>query len=128
MSDLGRALIRQLDADDVAALRLLLVVVPSDSVDTEKADNGLPLLTVAEAAALCHCHAETVRRAISSGKLAAVKIGSRYRVDRRALEAWGHIAADSQPVARRQNRSRRKVAASPMRDAATHLHLLPSVS
>ncbi len=38
------------------------------------------LLSIQEAAELVACHPATLRRAIARGELAALKVGSRYRV------------------------------------------------
>lgn len=49
-----------------------------------------PLLTLAEVAAHCRVSTKTVLRAIRSGALRAVRLGTRgaYRVDPAAMDAW----------------------------------------
>ena len=44
--------------------------------------------TLAEAAALLSCHAETLRRAIKSGTLHAARLGREYRISRTDLQAF----------------------------------------
>lgn len=44
--------------------------------------------TLAEAAALLCCHAETLRRAIRGGELRAARLGRGYRISRIDLEAF----------------------------------------
>jgi excisionase family DNA binding protein len=44
--------------------------------------------TLAEAAALLSCHAETLRRAIKSGTLYAARLGREYRISRSDLQAF----------------------------------------
>ena len=45
-------------------------------------------VTATEAAALCHVHHRTIRRAIMRGDLAAFKQGGAYRIDPVELRAW----------------------------------------
>lgn len=44
--------------------------------------------TLAEAAALLSCHAETLRRAIKDGALPAARLGREYRISRTDLQAF----------------------------------------
>jgi excisionase family DNA binding protein len=44
--------------------------------------------TLAEAAALLSCHAETLRRAIKKGDLRAARLGREYRISRTDLQAF----------------------------------------
>jgi excisionase family DNA binding protein len=44
--------------------------------------------TLAEAAALLSCHAETLRRAIKSKTLHAARLGREYRISRTDLQAF----------------------------------------
>jgi excisionase family DNA binding protein len=44
--------------------------------------------TLAEAAALLSCHAETLRRAIKNGTLYAARLGREYRISRTDLQAF----------------------------------------
>jgi excisionase family DNA binding protein len=44
--------------------------------------------TLAEAAALLSCHAETLRRAIKTGTLHAARLGREYRISRTDLQAF----------------------------------------
>ncbi len=44
--------------------------------------------TLHEAAELLSCHKETLRRAITAGRLSAAKIGKEYRVSKTDLEAY----------------------------------------
>jgi excisionase family DNA binding protein len=44
--------------------------------------------TLAEAADLLSCHAETLRRAIKSGTLHAARLGREYRISRTDLQAF----------------------------------------
>jgi len=44
--------------------------------------------TLAEAAALLSCHAETLRRAIKNGSLRAARLGREYRISRTDLQAF----------------------------------------
>ena len=44
--------------------------------------------TLAEAAALLSCHAETLRRAIKNGTLRAARLGREYRISRTDLQAF----------------------------------------
>ena len=44
--------------------------------------------TLAEAAALLSCHAETLRRAIKHGTLHAARLGREYRISRTDLQAF----------------------------------------
>ena len=44
--------------------------------------------TLAEAAALLSCHAETLRRAIKSKALHAARLGREYRISRTDLQAF----------------------------------------
>ena len=44
--------------------------------------------TLAEAAALLSCHAETLRRAIKSRALHAARLGREYRISRTDLQAF----------------------------------------
>jgi excisionase family DNA binding protein len=44
--------------------------------------------TLAEAAALLSCHAETLRRAIKMGTLHAARLGREYRISRSDLQAF----------------------------------------
>ena len=44
--------------------------------------------TLAEAAALLSCHAETLRRAIKNGSLHAARLGREYRISRTDLQAF----------------------------------------
>jgi excisionase family DNA binding protein len=44
--------------------------------------------TLAEAAALLSCHAETLRRAIKGGTLHAARLGREYRISRTDLQAF----------------------------------------
>ena len=44
--------------------------------------------TMAEAAALLSCHAETLRRAIKNGTLHAARLGREYRISRTDLQAF----------------------------------------
>jgi excisionase family DNA binding protein len=44
--------------------------------------------TLAEAATLLSCHAETLRRAIKSGTLHAARLGREYRISRSDLQAF----------------------------------------
>jgi len=44
--------------------------------------------TLAEAAALLSCHAETLRRAIKNGTLHAARIGREYRISRTDLQTF----------------------------------------
>jgi len=44
--------------------------------------------TLAEAAALLSCHAETLRRAIKTGTLRAARLGREYRISRTDLQAF----------------------------------------
>ena len=120
MSDLGRILLAQLDADDVAELRRLIRVGSSVATEGSRAPGTCPLLTVPEAAQLSHCNIETVRRAVRSGKLSARKVGRCYRIDRDDLEAWlgrtRHVP-ESPPSQRGPQTRRNRNQRSPMRDA-----------
>ena len=44
--------------------------------------------TLAEAAALLSCHAETLRRAIKNGTLPAARLSREYRISRTDLQAF----------------------------------------
>jgi excisionase family DNA binding protein len=44
--------------------------------------------TLAEAAVLLSCHAETLRRAIKNGALRAARLGREYRISRTDLQAF----------------------------------------
>jgi excisionase family DNA binding protein len=44
--------------------------------------------TLAEAAALLSCHAETLRRAIKNGTLRAARLGREYRISRTDLQTF----------------------------------------
>ena len=44
--------------------------------------------TLAEAAALLSCHAQTLRRAIKNGTLPAARLGREYRISRSDLQAF----------------------------------------
>jgi excisionase family DNA binding protein len=44
--------------------------------------------TMAEAAVLLSCHAETLRRAIKNGTLHAARLGREYRISRSDLQAF----------------------------------------
>ncbi|MCL1986044.1 MAG: helix-turn-helix domain-containing protein [Betaproteobacteria bacterium] len=44
--------------------------------------------TLAEAAVLLSCHAETLRRAIKNGALYAARLGREYRISRTDLQAF----------------------------------------
>jgi len=44
--------------------------------------------TLAEAATLLSCHAETLRRAIKNGTLHAARLGREYRISRTDLQAF----------------------------------------
>jgi len=44
--------------------------------------------TLAEAALLLSCHAETLRRAIKNGTLYAARLGREYRISRTDLQAF----------------------------------------
>ncbi|MDF7675999.1 helix-turn-helix domain-containing protein [Neisseriaceae bacterium ESL0693] len=44
--------------------------------------------TVIDAAKICHCHEETIRRHIRSGELAARKVGKGYCITASALDAF----------------------------------------
>jgi excisionase family DNA binding protein len=46
------------------------------------------MFTVAEAAGLLNCHAETLRRAIHDGFLRAARLGREYRLSRSDLQAF----------------------------------------
>ncbi len=54
-----------------------------------------PLLTPEQAAERLGLHVKTVRRHIREGRLAAVKVGKRYRVPREALEAFPGAPSES---------------------------------
>ena len=84
MSDFGRALLAQLDPEDLASLRDALGL--AGGAGSDSTDDGL--LTVDEAAARARCHAETIRRAIRSHSLAATRVGSNWRVSASDLAAW----------------------------------------
>lgn len=60
----------------------------------------MPLLTPEQAAERLGLHVKTVRRHIREGRLAAVKVGKRYRVPREALVAFPRAPPES-PVAQR---------------------------
>lgn len=55
------------------------------------------VITVAEAAALEKCSADTIKRRIKNGEIPAVKVGRAFRIDRSALTAdheyadWGSL-------------------------------------
>lgn len=97
MSEYGRALIAQLDADDLAHLRRML------GLDRGAGDDGTAdeLLTVEEAAARARCHAETIRRAIRGERLTASRVGSSWRVSAADLAAWLQHPTVERPSAQR---------------------------
>jgi len=45
-------------------------------------------MTVAEAATLLRIGERTAYKLVRSGRLPAVKVGSQWRIERRAFEAW----------------------------------------
>ena len=49
---------------------------------------GTEILTTAEAAADCHVSAQTIYRAIQSGKLKAYRLNKDFRIKRDDLRAW----------------------------------------
>ncbi|WP_156956412.1 helix-turn-helix domain-containing protein [Stenoxybacter acetivorans] len=63
---------------------------------------------VAQAAALCHCHMETIREHIRSGKLVAVRIGRSYVITQPALDAFLNTLENDAMRASLQKRSEEK--------------------
>jgi len=65
-----------------------------------------PLLTPGEAAALAHVAPITIYRAVRSGRLPSIRIGSRIRIARRDFNTW--LEATSKSATVRPRRRRRK--------------------
>lgn len=112
MSALWNSLLAQADADDRAALANSLAAELRQQLEAAISPNDAAkrMLSPAEVALSCRVHVETVRRAIRSGQLPAVKIGSRFRVDPRDLERGGSSpehAPTASPAAKHHRRARR---------------------
>lgn len=112
MSTLWDSLLAQADADDRAALASALVAELCQQLEEAASQDGAPeaMLSPAEVAIRCGVHVETIRRAIRSGRLPAVRIGSRLRVDSSDLERWSAAPEQThstQSSPRRHRRQRR---------------------
>lgn len=108
MSTLWDSLLAQLDADDLDAL--VGVVRPLLAPPATALAPSQVMLSVAQVAERRGVCVETVRRAIRSGQLPAVRIGSRLRIDPADLDRWddsARVAARSAapPPRRRSRRS-----------------------
>lgn len=97
MSDLGRALLDALDADDLAELRRRLGL--SERSTAVGRPTPEPLMTVEQAARRASTHPETIRRAVRDGRLPAGRVGRSLRIAPDALSAWlsGPHGAPQQP-------------------------------
>lgn len=107
MSTLWDSLIAQLDAEDLDALAAAVrpLLAPATAVPASS-EAMLSVAQVAERRGVC---AETVRRAIRSGELPAVRVGSRLRIDPADLDRWDDSprVATSHSAAQARRRSRR---------------------
>ncbi len=109
MSSLWNSLLAQADADDRAALASAVAAGLRQQLEANNGTDAGVMLPPAEVALRCGVHVETVRRAIRSGQLPAVKIGSRLRVNRDDLARWGDRSNDpglvlATPLRRRLSR------------------------
>lgn len=109
MSALWASLLAQADSDDHAALAnaLLAELLPLLGETTSPVAESEAMLSPAQVASRCGVHVETVRRAIRSGRLPAMKIGARFRIDPDDLGRWTSapaqpLAAHSVPASRRR--------------------------
>jgi excisionase family DNA binding protein len=71
----------------------MLPEIPSQSFQTSElqplvVQDELQLLTVAEAAALLHCHWSTIYRMMQSGEMTHIKFGRSRRLRRSDLETF----------------------------------------
>ncbi len=122
MSTLGVALLEQLDGDDVAELRRRLGIPSEREPDPIEHE---AMLTPGAAAERLNVNVETIRRAVRSGALSAVRVGRQLRISPRALDEW--LAGDRRPStsARRSRPPRPRSRRSPMRDALVRLEKDP---
>jgi excisionase family DNA binding protein len=96
VSSLWNSLLAQADAEDRAALASTVAEELRQLVEetASTSPSTMPLLSPADVAARCGVHVETVRRAIRSGQLPALKVGSRFRIDPADINRWG-VAQES---------------------------------
>jgi excisionase family DNA binding protein len=114
MSSLWNSLLAQADAEDLAALAGAVAAELRQQREgagsTDTPDTAM--LSPAEVAVRCGVHVETVRRAIRSGQLPAVRIGSRLRIDPSDLNSWGATSErdHATPSVQARRRPRRRQA------------------
>jgi excisionase family DNA binding protein len=124
MSDTGRWLLAQLDADDLAELRRLIAPEASNHREPSATRS---LVSCAQAAEQASVHVETIRRKIRSGELPASRIGRSLRIDATDLDTW--LSADGHaPLPSTSDRSRAATRRGPRRPLADAMSRLGSVA
>lgn len=114
MSELVRALIAQMDSEDVVLLRAALGIAVPDPMQSDQ------LLSTREAAVKARVNVETIRRNVRDGKLEAERTGAHYKIRESSLEAWMRGETKPQPttpIDTRRPRARAGTSSSPMSDA-----------
>jgi len=112
MSEFGRALLAQMDSEDLAWLKAALGVLTPDPMEPDQ------LLSTREAAVRARVNVETIRRNVRDGRLEAERTGAHYKIRESSLREWMRGETKSPSTASlAARRSRSSSSSSPMGDA-----------